>query len=234
MDAAQVATTFSELGGTFIRQPAEIARHLQDVKGLIFDWDGVFTSGAKGDGAISSFSEADSMGTNMLRFGLWRQIGGLPAAVIVTGENNPTALEFAQREHFDAVYLGIRSKQEVVDHLSSQRGLKSDQLACVFDDINDLAVAAVCRLRVLVQRSASPLLLEYAIRRDLCDYVTAHDGRNHGVRETCELMLGLLGEFDDVVRSRTAVDESYETYFGQRQQVSTAVFVQRGGEVVAR
>ena len=225
---------FAELGGTFVARPGEFARSLEQVKGLIFDWDGVFNPGTKGHGAASSFSEADSMGTNMLRFGLWRRDNRLPATFIVTGESNPTAVEFAHREHFDAVYMGIRSKDQVVRHLLEARDLQPDQLACVFDDINDLAVAAECGLRVMVRRSASPLLREYVVDGDLCDYVTAHDAGDHAVREACELMLGLLGEFDNVVQSRTAVDEAYETYFELRQQVSTAAFVEREGAIVPR
>ena len=233
MDAASVAATFTELGGSFVCPPVVLARHLEKVQGLVFDWDGVFTTAAKqGSGAVTSFSEADSMGTNMLRFGLWRRGGKLPATVIVTGENNPTAVEFAQREHFDAVYMGVRNKHHVVQHLETQWKLVPAQLACVFDDINDLPVAAACLLRVLVRRAASPLLRALAIEKKLCDYVTAQDGSNHAVRETCELMLGLMGEFDAVVASRTAVDDDYQLYFGQRQSVTTSVFVERQGGIV--
>ena len=232
MNSVQVATAFAELGGTFVCRPTEFAKNLEQIKGLIFDWDGVFNPGTKGNGAASGFSEADSMGTNMLRFGIWRRAGDLPATMIVTGENNPTAVDFAQREHFDAVYLGVRSKAQVVRHILEERGLEPDNLACMFDDINDLGVAAGCGLRVLVQRSASPLLREHVIDRDLCDYVTAHAAGDHAVREACELMLGLLGEFEQVVESRTAVDESYAAYFGLRQQVNTQVFVEREGAIV--
>ena len=234
MNAAQVATTFAERGGTFVARPAEFARGLEQIKALLFDWDGVFNRGTKGHGAASSFSEADSMGTNMLRFGLWRRNNALPAAVIVTGESNPTATEFAQREHFDAVYMGVRSKQQVIRHLVEERALEPDDLAWIFDDINDLGVAAECALRVLVRRSASPLLREYVIEQGLCDYITASDAGDYAVREACELMLGLMGEFENVVQARTAVDESYETYFGLRQQVNTQFYVEREGAIVPR
>ena len=234
MNSAQVATTFAELGGTFVARPGEFARSLEQVNALLFDWDGVFHPGTKGHGAASSFSEADSMGTNMLRFGLWRRANRLPVTVIVTGESNPTAKEFAQREHFDAIYMGVRSKGQVIGHLLEERNLKPENLAWVFDDINDLAVAAECALRVLVRRPASPLLRKYVIDQDLVDYITAHDAGDHGVRETCELMLGLLGEFENVVQSRTAVDNVYETYFEMRQQVNTQVFVEREGAIVPR
>jgi 3-deoxy-D-manno-octulosonate 8-phosphate phosphatase (KDO 8-P phosphatase) len=234
MNSAQVATTFAELGGTFVARPGEFARSLEQVKALLFDWDGVFNSGSKGHGAASGFSEADSMGTNMLRFGLWRRANSLPVTVIITGESNPTATEFARREHFDAVYMGVRGKQQVIRHLLEERNLEPDNLAWIFDDINDLAVAAECALRVLVRRPASPLMRQYVIDRDLVDYITAHDAADHGVRETCELMLGLLGEFENVVQSRTAVDEAYETYFEARQQVITQVFVEQKGAIVPR
>ena len=39
---------------------------------------------AKGEGAESTYSEPDSMGTNLLRYALWRQQGELPIAALIT------------------------------------------------------------------------------------------------------------------------------------------------------
>ncbi len=63
------------------------------------------------------------------------------------------------------------------DRLRSRRcaartGVSSERLVCIFDDVNDLGMAFGCGIRVLVQRSASPLLRDYVVRQGLCDYVT--------------------------------------------------------------
>jgi 3-deoxy-D-manno-octulosonate 8-phosphate phosphatase (KDO 8-P phosphatase) len=91
----------------------------------------------------------------------------------------------------------------------------------VFDDVNDLGMAFACGIRVLVRRDASPLLRDYVARQHLCDYITAHTPDRNAVRETCELLLGLLGSFDSVVASRVAWDADYDRYFTARQRVAT-------------
>ena len=220
---ADTAAHFSALGGVFLTEPPALAARLESVRGLVFDWDGVFNRGVKGAGAASTFSEADSMGTNMLRYGLWRAHDALPACAIITGEANASAKLFAEREHFHALYQGVRNKAEAIEQFCSDFGLARDEIACVFDDINDLGMAAGCAVRILVRRSSSPLLQEHAVREGLCDYVTASEADGHAVREAAEMLLGLMGAFDAVVRSRTAVDDDYSRYFAARQAVDTSV-----------
>jgi len=219
--SADIEAAFSAIGGVFVTPAARIAERLAACRGLVFDWDGVFNSGAKGEGLASSFSEADSMGVNLLRYGLWRRHGRLPAAAVITGERNETATRFVAREHFDAIYLGIRNKAEALERFCAAHALAPDELVVVFDDVNDLAVAARAGVRVLVRRDASPLLHAYAVRRGLVDYVTGSRSDAHAVREASELLLGLLGVFDDVVRNRSAWDPDYVRYFEARQAVET-------------
>jgi 3-deoxy-D-manno-octulosonate 8-phosphate phosphatase (KDO 8-P phosphatase) len=167
------------------------------------------------------------MGTNLLRYALWRQQGELPIAALITGADNPSARMFAIREHFHAVYYGSRNKTAAIEALCRTHSVSSDRLVCIFDDVNDLGMAFACGIRVFVQRSASPLLREYVVRQGLCDYVTAHSSERHAVREVCELLLGLLGAFDAVVASRVAWDASYAAYFAARQAVATELVDQR-------
>lgn len=220
---ADTAARFSALGGVFLTEPATLAARLGDIRGLVFDWDGVFNRGVKGPGAPSTFSEADSMGTNMLRYGLWRSSEALPASLIITGEANPAAELFAKREHFDALYQGVRNKGEIIGQICADYGLAGNELACVFDDINDLGMAADCGVRVLVRRDSSPLLQEHVSRESLCDYITAAEADGHAVREAAEMLLGLMDAFDSVLRSRVAADGAYQRYFTARQAVTTAV-----------
>ena len=95
--SAGLEAAFSALGGTFVTPAERIAERAAACRAVVFDWDGVFNSGAKGEGASSSFSEADSMGINLLRYGLWRARGRLPVAAVITGERNETAIRFATR-----------------------------------------------------------------------------------------------------------------------------------------
>src|SRR5690606_6373296 len=156
--SADIEAAFSALGGVFVTPAARIAERAASCRGLVFDWDGVFDSGAKGEGATSSFSKADSMGVNLLRYGMSRRNDRLPAATVITGERDETATRFAVREHFDAIYSGVRNKVEALEHFCRPHALAPDELVVVFDDVNDLAMAARAGVRVLVRRDASPLL----------------------------------------------------------------------------
>jgi 3-deoxy-D-manno-octulosonate 8-phosphate phosphatase (KDO 8-P phosphatase) len=218
---------FARLGGTFVTPIATLAERARTIRGFVADWDGVFNAGAKGEGAESTYSEPDSMGTNLLRYALWRAHGALPIAALITGADNPSARTFALREHFHAIYYGARNKTAAIETLCRLHGVSSERLVCIFDDVNDLGMAFACGIRVYVQRSASPLLRDYVVRQGLCDYVTAHPPERHAVREACELMLGLLGAFDAVVGSRVAWDREYAAYFAARQALTTEFVDQR-------
>jgi len=146
LDLPGLAEKFNAAGGRFVTPVEEVARRVGQCQAIVFDWDGVFNAGRKGHASASGFSEADSMGTNMLRYGLWRKLGRLPFAAIISGENNQSAIAFAEREHFDAAYTGMRNKKQVIEHVCAQHELQPEQIACVFDDINDLPMARMCGL----------------------------------------------------------------------------------------
>ena len=220
---AEIGARFDQKGGRFVQSPDVIAVRLQRIRALVFDWDGVFNRGEKSHGLSSGFSEADSMGVNMLRYALWRRDGHLPLAAIITGERNPTAEQFAQREHFHALYQGVRDKAQAMADFRERHRLEPADIACVFDDINDIAMAADCGLRVLVRRKASEMLQEYLVRAGACDYVTACAAGSHPVREAAEILMCFLGCFEDVVASRCANDAAYRAYLDARQAVALEV-----------
>jgi len=229
-----IVEKFSAAGGDFIIPVEELTQKLDQCRAVVFDWDGVFNAGRKGHTSSSGFSEVDSMGTNMLRYGLWRRLGDLPYTAIISGENNESAIAFAEREHLTAVYTGILSKQYVIEHLCGEQDLKPEQIACVFDDINDLPMAEVCGLRFMVRRSESPMFADHVERRDLCDYVTGAKSGDYPVREICELVLGLMESYTDVVESRGARDAEYEGYFRIRQAAVTRFYGQDDDAIVLR
>src|SRR6187455_1757062 len=159
---------FSKLGGVFLTPIRVIKQRLLTIRGLVCDWDGVFNGGAKGEGSASTFSEPDSMGTNLLRYALWRAHGGvLPVAALITGADNPSARAFAEREHFHSIYHGARTKTGAIEALCGIHNISSEQLVCVFDDVNDLGMSFGCGIRVLARRDASPLLHDYVTRQHL-------------------------------------------------------------------
>ena len=218
---AELEKYFSALGAVFVTPRREFLERLRRIRALLFDWDGVFNPGLKGEGVANTFTEPDSMGTNLLRYALWRANGSLPVTIIVSGAENPSARKFAVRERFTAVYTNVLDKSRVIAQIRKTYGIEGAEIACVFDDVNDLAVAAECGLRCLVRRDASPLLQDFVAEHGLCDYITAMGSDRHAVREVAELMMGLLGDFDAIAASRMRFDSDYATYFNARQAVQT-------------
>jgi 3-deoxy-D-manno-octulosonate 8-phosphate phosphatase (KDO 8-P phosphatase) len=224
----KIAETFIKQGGVFRISPESLAEKFTQIRGVVLDWDGVFHSGYKGEGYSGLFSEADSMGLNMLRYGHWRRKSELLHVSIVSGENNPTAVKFAEREHL-TVCTKISDKKGAIDHLCRMENLKPSQIVCVFDDINDLSMAQVCGLRVQVKRQGSPLFVQYTDDHSLCDYVTAHSARDNAVREICELFLGLSGSYEHVVKSRMDFDKEYQQYLQARNSNKVNCYTSKNG-----
>ncbi|MDR9487611.1 hypothetical protein [Salibacter sp.] len=212
---------FESKGGEFISSPFLLRQKLKDVKALIFDWDGVFHSGYKDKSRSSSFSEADSMGVNMMRFGYYLLNKEIPFTAIISGENNPTALHWAEREHLDLTISGMKNKVEALDYLQSEHDIKPHEVLFVFDDILDLSLAKESGARFLVRKSANPLLVDYCKRKQLADYITGSESGQHCVREVSEVVLSNLQLFDETVDKRVAFDDDYSTYIKKRNAIKT-------------
>jgi len=193
------------------------------VKAYLFDWDGVFNNGVKTEQGGSPFSEVDAMGTNMLRFGHWLKNEKLPTVGIITGEDNPSALYLAEREHFHSVYFKSKNKLIAFDHFLKANQLQPHEVAFVFDDVLDLGVAEKCGLRILVRHRAAPMFLNYSIKNEIVDYITAND--DHGVRETCELILSTMDVYDQAIHYRSHFHENYKNYLTIRQSVETKSYL---------
>ncbi len=212
---------FEERGGEFVSSPFLFKEKLAHVKAVLFDWDGVFHSGYKQEHRTSAFSEADSMGVNMLRFGLFLQENKLPVCGIITGEHNPTAAFWSSREHLDFLIEGAKDKRQVLAMLDSKYGIKPHEVAFVFDDILDLSLAREVGVRMLVTKNANPKLINYAKQHKLADYITYSDGGNHAVREVSEVLLTLLDRFDETVTERMEFSSTYRSYLEKRQDIET-------------
>jgi 3-deoxy-D-manno-octulosonate 8-phosphate phosphatase (KDO 8-P phosphatase) len=212
---------FESKGGEFISSPFLLRQKLKDVKALIFDWDGVFHSGYKDESRSSSFSEADSMGVNMMRFGYYLLNKEIPFTAIISGENNPTALHWAEREHLDLTISGMKNKVEALYYLQSEHDIKPHEVLFVFDDILDLSLAKESGARFLVRKSANPLLIDYCKRKQLADYITGSESGQHCVREVSEVVLSNLQLFDETVDKRVDFDDDYSAYIKKRNAIKT-------------
>jgi len=226
-----IKTSLEAAGGEFISPLSVFTTKLPLIKAFVFDWDGVFNSGFKQDTTGSPFSEPSSMGLNMLRFSGYLKDGEIPSIFIITGENNLSSLQLAQREHFAGVYLSVRNKLKALEHIEQQFGITANEVAFAFDDILDLGMAGKSSLRFLVNRKANPLMDQFIMKNNLADYKTGTEGQEHAVREICELIIGLNGNYYQTVSERMNFSEAYQLYLKKRNSNLPLFFEGKTGEI---
>ena len=215
---------FVERGGEFLLPFSNFVDKALKIKAIIFDWDGVFNSGVKGDNVYSGFSEPDSMGLNILRFGYTLKTGKLLLAGIISGENNPSTEKFVKREHLNFKCLGFKNKIEGLTEVMKEFSLKQEEIAFVFDDILDLTVAEKCGLRFQISRKAAPMFCNYVKDNKLADYITFSVGEEFAVREIAELLLSALNIYPTAVKSRIDFDEKYSKYITERNSINPVTY----------
>ncbi|HEY6162787.1 MAG TPA: phosphatase [Bacteroidia bacterium] len=215
---------FTGIGGKFLTPYSEFEAKLKNIRAFIFDWDGVFNNGEKIEKGSSSFSEVDSMGTNLLRFSHWLQHQGLPFTAVISGERNSAAFWFCEREHFHGSYYKVANKIEALEHFCAQHQVKKEEVAYAFDDVLDLSIAKVAGIRILIGRKANPLFMQYAESQKYADYVTGCEAGNFPLREACELMMGVKGMYKETMDKRVAYDHIYRAYADDRNKVMTKFF----------
>lgn len=219
-----VRERFSAHGTRFVISEREFDRRSSSLKAVLFDWDGVFNDGFKDAEGGSPFSEVDSMGVNLLRFSLWlKNEGRLPKAGIITGQQNPFAEGFAQREFFHGLYMGFANKPEALEQFLATHGLRAEEVAFFFDDVLDLPVAERCGLRVLLGHRATHQFQRTTEARGAADVIIPFGGGHHGLREACELLISLWGNWEEVVDHRARFSETYQRYLAERQAVQALV-----------
>ena len=219
-----IIKSIEDIGGRFVLDPGEFQSKLSSSKAFIFDWDGVFNDGVKTSEYGSPFSEVDSMGINLLRFGWWLKNGEFPPIAIITGQRNEIATHLAKREHFEAVYFKVIDKRMALKHFCADHSIQPNEIAFLFDDILDLGLAGLCGLRFLVNRTGTPLFAKYVENNRLCDYISANQGNNFAVREICEMILGISGLFEKVTYNRKEVSPDYRQYWNLRNQRQSTVY----------
>lgn len=224
---------FRSNGGEFITPSAKLKDKLLNIKAILFDWDGVFNSGEKGE-IPSTFNEVDSMGINMLRFGYYMVLGQIPYTAIVTGETNQTAFKWAKRERLDNVFFQVKHKVDLLAQLKTEQGIEPDQVLFVYDDILDLSLAKEVGARFLINRKANPLFNAYCIKNNLCDYITYSSGNENAIREISEVILDALGKFNETIEERILFEGIYSQFIEEKMTVATIYMKSENGSFVEK
>ena len=220
----EIEKYYTNLGGTFVTPLHQIKIKLQNIKAILFDWDGVFNNGTKSANGGSNFSEVDSMGTNLLRYSHFLKTKQLPITGVISGEKNETALYFCKRERFNYSFFKVANKMLALNFICENNNIKPHEVAYFFDDVLDLSVAELCGIRIQINQKSNPLFINYCIKNKLVDYLTASSGGNFAVREATELLMGINDTFDKVIADRKSTTAEYKTYIEKRNTVETTFY----------
>lgn len=223
---------FTTIGGQFITPEAEIIEKLKHIKAFVFDWDGVFTDAGKDSNMQSRFNEADSMGTNLLRFSYYLQNKKPPITAIISGEKNAAAFAFIDRERFHASYSKFANKLEAANHLCKMHSIETSDICYMFDDVLDLSLAELCGIRIFIPRKTNPLFNDFVLKHKLADYATGSTCGQYAVREASELLMGLTGNFDKTITERMTYSDEYAAYLSLRKATTPQYYTTQDGEVV--
>ena len=156
---------------------------------LILDVDGVLTDGKiiiddKGD-EIKYSDVKDGQGLRfILKAGL--------EAVIISGRESRAVEYRANGLGIKEVYQGIGDKKSVLDKLIRDKGLKTDEVCCIGDDIPDISMFGQVGLSIAVSNAVPEVL-------NAADFITEHEGGDGAVREICELILKAQGKWADIL-----------------------------------
>lgn len=190
------------------------------IRGLILDWDGVWTNGRKRPDGQSDFSEHDTMGLNLLRFAHFAATGEMLRIAIVTGERNPTAEFVVQREHYDDFIFYARDKTKAAGLLESRWGIPRNEWGFVFDDVLDLGLAAMVGRRAMVKWDFTQAVQDIARQEGLVDDWIEP---NSAVRRWCESYLLEMDWLGSAVAERRAWSPRYQAYWAQRNELQPTV-----------
>lgn len=164
-----------------------IIKLAQNIKLIIFDVDGVLTSGTlffdnQGQ-EYKAFHSKDGHGLRMLLE------CGLQAAII-TGRKSDLVEHRMKDLGIDMVFQGYRDKRPAFAELLKQTGLKPEQIAYMGDDVIDLPVMTQVGMAIAVQ-DAHSFVIKHA------DYVTEKRGGTGAAREAIEFILQAQGLLAD-------------------------------------
>ncbi len=163
---------------------AILAEKLKKIKLLIMDVDGTLTDSAmyyspNGE-ELKRFSTRDGMGINLL------QRAGIETAII-TSENSPIVTARAEKLKIKHVLKGNRNKSDSLIIMATSLGLKTEEVAFIGDDINDIHAMKIAGA------SACPADATMHVMK-IADYICKQNGGKGAVREFCEAILESQGK----------------------------------------
>ncbi|MHB1177758.1 MAG: KdsC family phosphatase [Daejeonella sp.] len=162
-------------------------KKIKHITAFIFDVDGVLTNGSvlvtEAGEQLRAFSIKDGYA---LQLAIKR---GYHVAAISGGRSKGIESRLKGLGITD-VFLGLESKTETYRHFLDSKGLSSQQVLYMGDDIPDLAVIRLAGLAVCPADAAEEI-------KAVCDYISPKTGGAGCVRDVIEKVLKIRNDWPD-------------------------------------
>lgn len=172
-----------------LKQNTRLAEKLLKVKYVISDVDGVLSDGKiiiDNKGVESKhFDVKDGLGLILL------QKAGVGVGII-TGKSSDIVQRRFEALGIKDIYQGQKNKLNAFGELKQKYDLSDDEIACIGDDLPDLALLAKVGVAV-APKDASHLILPTV------DYLCTKPGGYGAVREFVEILLAAKGLLDTLL-----------------------------------
>jgi len=171
-------------------QPEHILEKAKKIRIVIFDVDGVLTSGQLlygSDGTeYKQFHIHDGLGMK------WLHAAGI-ATGIITAKTSECVARRVQELGIQHYYFGQENKVPAYEAIKQQLQLSDEQIAYIGDDLPDLPLLRRAGLAMTVPAAPS-IIREYA------DGITTRAGGQGAARELCELILTAQNQLTAVIQ----------------------------------
>lgn len=165
-------------------QKSSLGSRSSKIKLVLTDCDGVLTDtgvyySERGE-VMKRFSIRDGMGVERLR-----KLVGIETGII-TGELSGSVKKRAKKLKIDELHLGAEDKVLVLKKVMKRKNIKSENIAFIGDDVNDLNIMKIVGLTACPSDAMSEV-------KNISDYVCKKSGGNGAFREFAELIItGIL------------------------------------------
>lgn len=161
------------------------AKESKKITHVVLDVDGVFTDGTitytKDGEHTKSFDMRDGMGLEILRqFDV--------EVMIMTSENSELVAKRMQKLKIDKVFLGVKDKYSLLQHILLEENTSINNVAYLGDDVNDLT--NICSVGwSLTPNNSTDVVKQHA------DVVLSKNSGAGAIREACQFIMNYNKRF---------------------------------------
>jgi len=173
----------------FSVDPSEALTRARDITLLLLDVDGVLTAGelylTDSGEEIKAFSTLDGQGIKLL------QNAGVQVGIL-SGRTSALLARRAANLGIALLIQGREDKRTALEELCAAKGLHTDTMAYVGDDLPDIRVMKAVRLGFAVANA-------HAAVKQVAHAITDLQGGHGAVREVCDFILQAQDKYDAAV-----------------------------------